>query len=195
MVKDSDSKDLPDSTPSCTYTMCIHTFLDDVLCSQKILIPDLNTVNTDLLQKNSLTLDLVREIEDCFLTKDQISNTLEGDNIRDLGAFKVKAAKRLLTGRIFVSFKQLYQVSKRILDTWAINKVHITKRLCCCYSKTSNKRPRLHEDPAKCMKVENSANTVYKCPFKIWYSFKNYCKQKQLKNPNIFYWVKISGVN
>jgi hypothetical protein len=130
-----------------------------------MLITDLNA---DLLKKNWLTPDLVREIEDCFPTKDQISNTPKGDNIRDLDAFKVKAAKLLPRGRIFVSFKQLDQVSKMFLDAWAINKVHVTKLLCCFYSETSNKKPRLHDGPANCRKIETSAKTVYKCRFEIW---------------------------
>jgi hypothetical protein len=55
-----------------------------------------------------LTLDLIREIEECLLTKDEISNTLDGDNVRDLEAFKVKKVAKLLPkGRIFVSFKEL----------------------------------------------------------------------------------------
>jgi hypothetical protein len=67
------------------------------------------------LLKNWLTPELVREIEACFPTKDEISNTPEGDNVRDLEAFKVKAAKLLHKGRIFVSFKLADQVSKCVL--------------------------------------------------------------------------------
>jgi hypothetical protein len=36
---------------------------------------------------------------------------------------------------------------------------------------------------------------VYKCPFKIRYSFINYCHKKESKKPNIFYRVKITKVN
>jgi hypothetical protein len=156
------------------------------------LITDLNA---ELLKKNWLTPDLVREIESSFPTKEQISNTAEGDNIRDLEAFKVMAAKLLPKGRIFVSFKQLDEVSKMFLDAWAINKVHITKRICCFYAEPCNKKSRLHEDPAKLRKIETSAKSVYKCPFEIRYSFMGYSQNKESKKPNIFYWVKITGVN
>jgi hypothetical protein len=47
--------------------------------------------------------------------------------------FKVKAAKILPNGRIFVSFKQLDQISKMFLDALAINKVHVTKWIHCFY--------------------------------------------------------------
>jgi hypothetical protein len=158
---DSDSEDLPHPTPPSTYTIYIPTFLDDIIHSQ-MSITDLNA---DVLQKNWLTPDLVREIEYCFLTKDQISNIPKGENIRDLKAFKVKAALLLPKGRIFVSFKQLDQVSKMFLDAWAINKVHVTKCIRCFYSESSVKKSRLHKDSAKCRKVETSVKNVYKCPF------------------------------
>ncbi len=188
---DSDSDDVPCTTPNTTYTIYVPTFLDDVLLSQ-MLITDLNA---ELLKKNWLTPELVREIESCFPTKEEISNTSEGDNIRDLDAFKSKAAKLLPHGRIFVSFKQLDQVSKMFLDAWAVNKVHVTKRICCSYSATSNKKSRLHPDRAKRRKVETSAKTLYQCPFQIRYSFMNYSKKTPTKKPNIFYRVKITGVN
>jgi hypothetical protein len=110
--------------------------------------------NAELLKKNWLTPDLVREIESCFPTKEEVSNTAKGDNIRDIDAFKVKAAILLPKGRIFVSFKQLDQVSKMFLDAWAINKVHVTKGIPCFYSKTSNKKPRLHPDTPNDRRVE-----------------------------------------
>jgi hypothetical protein len=76
MVNISDSEDLlQHSTPNCTYTIYIPTFLtiyiptflvDDVLHSQM----SISDLNADILQKNWLTLDLGREIEDCFPTKD-----------------------------------------------------------------------------------------------------------------------------
>ena len=188
---DSDSDDVPCTTPNTTYTIYVPTFLADVLLSQ-MLITDLNA---ELLKKNWLTPELVREIESCFPTKEEISNSTEGDNIRDLDAFKAKAAKLLPKGRIFVSFKQLDQVSKMFLDAWAVNKVHVTKRICCSYSATSNKKSRLHPDRAKRRKVETSAKTLYQCPFQIRYSFMNYSKKTPTKKPNIFYRVKITRVN
>jgi hypothetical protein len=194
MDNDSDSDDIPADTPNSTYTIYISTFLDDVLLSQ-MLITDLTP---ELLKKNWLTPDLVREIESCFPTKDQKSNTPKGDNIRDLEAFKVKAAKLLPKGRIFVGFKQLDQeVFKMFLDAWAINKVHVTKQICRFYSKTSKKKPRLHETQPNAgrSKAETSVKTIYKCPFEIRYSFMNYCKKTPTKNPDNFYRVKITGVN
>ncbi len=116
---DSEEEPVPPPAHSC-YTIYIPTFLDEALLSN-MLITDLNA---ELLKKNWLTPDLVREIESCFPSKEEISNTAKGDNIRDLVAFKVKAAKLLPKGRIFVSFKQLDQVSKMFLDdAWAINKI------------------------------------------------------------------------
>jgi hypothetical protein len=85
---DSDSDDVPCTTPNTTYTIYVPTFLDDVLLSQ-MLITDLNA---ELLKKNWLTPELVREIESCFPTKEEISNTSEGDNIRDLDAFKAEGS-------------------------------------------------------------------------------------------------------
>jgi hypothetical protein len=119
MVNDSDSEDLPHSTTTSTYTIYIPTFLDDVLHSQ-MPIADLNA---DLSQKNWLTPDPVREIEEYFPTKEQISNTPEGGNIRDLEAFKVMAAKLLPKGRIFVSFKKVDQFSKMFLVHYAESRV------------------------------------------------------------------------
>jgi hypothetical protein len=131
MDNDSDSSEDPlvDYTPTGAYTIYIPTFLDDVHQSQRPLLD----LNADLLHKKWLTPDLVRKIEDCFLTKYQISNTLEGDNVRALEDFKVKAAKLLPKGRIFVSFKQLDQVSKMFLDACAINKVHVNKKQISCF--------------------------------------------------------------
>jgi hypothetical protein len=76
MDNGSDSDDVPVNTPNSTYTIYVPTFLDDVMLSQ-ILITDLNA---ELLKKNWLTPDLVRESESCFPTKEQISNIPEGDN-------------------------------------------------------------------------------------------------------------------
>jgi hypothetical protein len=83
----SDSEDLQDNTPNGAYTIYIPIFLDDTHQSQRLL----SDLNADLLQKNLLAPDLlVREIEDCFPTKYQISSTFKGDNVRDLQPFKVK---------------------------------------------------------------------------------------------------------
>jgi hypothetical protein len=130
------------------------------------------------LQKNWLTSELVREIEAFFPTKEEISNTAEGDNVRDLEAFMVKAAKMLPKSRILASLKQVDQVSKMFLD-----------------AEPCNKNSRLHDNPSKCRKIETSVKNVYKCPFKVRYSFINYCHNKDSKKPNIFYPVKITKVN
>jgi hypothetical protein len=170
----------PNHTPTGTYTIYIPTFLDAIHQSERLV----SNLNVELLHQNWLTPDLVREIEDCFPTKEQISNTPDGDNIRDLEAFKVKAAKLLPTGRIFDSFKQLEQVSKMFLDAWAINKkVHLAKRICCFYSESPNKKRRLHDDPAKHQKVDTSVKGIYKCPFAIRYSFINYSKTPPINSP------------
>ncbi len=86
---DSEEEPVPPPAHSC-YTIYIPTFLDEALLLSNMLITDLNA---ELLKKNRLTPELVRGIESCFPTKEEISNTAEGDNIRDLVAFKVKAAK------------------------------------------------------------------------------------------------------
>ncbi len=104
---DSDSDDVPCTTPNTTYTIYVPTFLDDVLLSQ-MLITDLNA---ELLKKNWLTPELVREIESCFPTKEEISNTSEGDNIRDLDAFKAKAERQLPKRKICDRVKQSEEVS------------------------------------------------------------------------------------
>jgi hypothetical protein len=135
----------PNYTPTGAKTIYITMFLDDVHQSQR----PVSDLKIELLKQNWLTLDLVREIEDCFPTNEQISNTPDGDNIRNLESFKVKSAQLLSLRRIFVSFKQLDQVSKMFLDAWAINKVHYGKRIHCFYSKGANKKCRPHEDPAK----------------------------------------------
>jgi hypothetical protein len=55
MDNDSDSEDLPDSTPTGAYTIYIPMFLDDNHQSQR----PLSNLNADLLQKDWLTPDLV----------------------------------------------------------------------------------------------------------------------------------------
>jgi hypothetical protein len=57
MDNNSDSKDLPDYTRTSAYTIYIPTFLDDIHQSQR----PLSDLNADLLQKNWLTPDLVKD--------------------------------------------------------------------------------------------------------------------------------------
>lgn len=192
---DSEPEDIPHPTlpppPTVLYTIYIPTFLDGFLQSER----PLSELNVELLRQNWLTPDLVREIEDCFPNKQQISNTPEGDNIRDPQAFKVKAAKLFPVGRIFASYKQVDQVSQMFLDAWAVNKVHSAKMVRCFYSESPQKKRKLHGDPAKRRKVDPSVKDVYKCPFLIRYSYKNYAHQSKHRKPNIFYQVKITAAN
>ncbi len=175
---DSEEEPVPPPAHSC-YTIYIPTFLDDTLLSN-MLITDLNA---ELLKKNWLTPDLVREIESCFPSKEEISNTAEGDNIRDLVAFKVKAAKLLPKGGIFVSFKQLDQVSKMFLDAWAINKVHVTKPIGCFYGQPCNKKSRRHEDPAKPKKSKHLPRRCTNAPSRQGIVSATSVKTRKAKSP------------
>jgi hypothetical protein len=149
--------------------------------------------NRQLLQKDWLTRGLTQEIEALYPTAAEIKK--EDDNKRDPAAFQQKISKLFPSGRIFASFKQLDQAADMFLGAWAVKKTNHSKSISCSYSATHNLKSRKHLDPTLRRKLDTSLKDIYKCPFKIRYSFVAYSKNKALKKPDILYKVKITTVN
>ena len=172
-----------------THTLYIPQFVLDCNISGKSPAKQ----NTELLQKDWLTPGLIHEIEALFPNASEINS--DDDNKRDSLAFQSKIALLFPCGRLFASFKQIDQAADMFLGAWAIKKTMHSKSIQCSYSSTHDKQDRKHPNPDKRRKLEPTLKSVYKCPFIIRYSFVAYCRNKALKQPDIFYHVKITHVN
>lgn len=156
-------------------------------------LKELLNVAESLKDCNWVTDGLSAEIQALFPTKNEID--ANNNNQRDLDAFKLKAAKIFPVGRVFASYRQLEQVSSLFLNAWAVTRVFAAKSIQCYYSKSKDKRRKMHPDGNKRRRQETSLKDLYECPFEIrWTYEKGYVHNKDspLWKPNLLYNVRIT---
>lgn len=142
---------------------------------------------------NWITDGLLKEIQSLFPTSDEIDSA--DNNKRDLNAFKVKAAKLFSVGRIFASYRQLEQAATLFLNAWAVTRVVAPKSIQCYYSKSKDKRKKIHPDGNKRRRQDTSLKDLYECPFEVRWSFqKGYACSKESPHwkPNVMFNVHIT---
>jgi hypothetical protein len=139
-----------------------------------------------------LTSGLTYETESLFRTPIDIQ--VNDDNKHDPIAFQHKIAELFPVRPIFASFKQMDQAADMFLGAWAIKKTSHSKSIWCAYSATHDKKDRKQPDVSKRRKLEPTLQSIYKCPFIIWYSFVAYSKKRALKKADIFHHVKITHI-
>ena len=128
------------------------------------------------LQKEDwLTTDLKDEITTHFPKPDDIDKSTNAHNKDE---FVIQAQALFPVGRIFASYKQLFQAANLFLDAWGANGTHAARSIHCGLGKSFNKKPIPSDYLDMDLKRRNrySAKNDINCPFRLSYSLVKYYK-------------------
>ena len=192
---DSDDVELKELVADALSKEFIHP--DNIPEWYSTLIDDKTITDDDkyrrLMAADFVTDNLMKEVESYYpnSTNNSSAARLLSEE-KCIADFEKNCIKLLRIGRLFINYKQLFQVVKLLGIGWNFEACIQSKTIRCHYSDTESNYKKI-ENWEKRRQAAPSMKKQVDCPFLIRFAYVKYLRHKK-KKP-VFYKVKVTEVN